>query len=74
MSTIYVIALACVALVVLAAMLDAVIAVSRKSTWGSSRPRLLVVSTSERRQSDLPFVGRDRRRAATSVTDRQQAA
>lgn len=74
MSTLYMIALLCVAVVILAVMLDAVVAVSRKPKWGPSQPTLMVVSTSERRGPELPFVGLDRRRPSTTLSATQKAA
>jgi hypothetical protein len=63
MFTIYLLALVGVGAVILAVMLDAVLSVSRKARWTVQAPRLFVVEASDRRDSELPFVGSDRRDA-----------
>lgn len=67
MSILYLVALAGVAIVLLAALFEAVTAVSRKPKWGELRQRHLVpVVSHDRREHDLPFVGADRRAAGAS--------
>ena len=65
LSTLYVLVLIGVALMVLAGLIEAVIAVSRKPDWQSKAltPRLSLVSTDDRRSAQLPYVGVDRREA-----------
>jgi hypothetical protein len=66
-SILYLVALAGVAIVLLAALFEAVAAVSRKPKWGESHRRHLVAVVShDRRQGDLPFVGADRRAGGAS--------
>jgi len=64
LSFVYLVALIAVAIALLAGLAEAVWAVSRKQTWGQPSTELTLVSTEERRKQNLPFVGRDRRRAA----------
>lgn len=67
MSILYLAALAGVAIVLLAALFEAVTSVSRKPHWGeSSRRHLVPVVTQDRREHDLPFVGADRRAVGAS--------
>jgi hypothetical protein len=56
-----------VAAALVALLADAVLAVSRKPRWGSLRQELRVVETVDRRKQTLPFVGVDRRTAATEA-------
>ena len=76
MSTLYVLVLAGVALVILASVLEAAIAVSRKPDWQSSAfaPRLSLVPSAERRSTQLPYVGIDRRSAETAASPTVRAA
>ena len=67
LSQIYLVALIMVALALLAGLADAIWSVSRRPTWGVPAPELTLVETVERRQQNLPFVGRDRRRAAVKA-------
>jgi hypothetical protein len=67
LSQIYLVALIVVALALLAGLAEAIWSVSRKPTWGEAAPELTLVETVERRQQNLPFVGRDRRRAAVKA-------
>lgn len=64
MSTLYLIALGAVAIALLAALLDAVIGVSRRPHRDAVRPALLLIETEDRRVHELSFVGADRRDAA----------
>lgn len=47
--------------------IDAVVSVTRKPWWAKERARLELVTIEDRRVSQLPFVGRDRRGAASSA-------
>jgi len=64
LSLIYVVALIAVALALLAGLAEAIWSVSRKPSWGEPARELTLVETVERRKQNLPFVGRERRRAA----------
>ena len=64
MSTLYLIALGAVAIALLAALLDAVIGVSRRPQWDAVRPAPVLIETEDRRVHELSFVGADRRDAA----------
>jgi hypothetical protein len=64
MSTIFLLALIAVTAVIVAVLLDTVIAVSRPASWESGAPRLFAVQTVDRRTHDLPFIGTERRGAA----------
>lgn len=70
MSLIYAVLLAAVALVVIAEVIAVVRRLSAPSPWArpavSLAPVLAPVSTADRRQQALPYVGHDRRRAAAS--------
>jgi len=67
LSLIYLVALIGVCVVLVAGLADAVWSVSRKRSWGQPTAReLTLVTTVERRTQNLPFVGRDRRRAAAA--------
>lgn len=64
MSIVYLIALTAVFAMILAAMAEAVAAVSRKPMWQAARmPSLQLVETTDRRTQNLPFVGTERRQA-----------
>jgi hypothetical protein len=68
LSTFYLIALGGVGVVILAALFDALVAVSRKPQWGSARGRHLVpVVTTDRRGEGLAFVGAERRHDRVSA-------
>jgi hypothetical protein len=67
LSFVYLVALIAVAIAMLAGLAEAVWSVSRKQTWGQPSTELTLVTTEERRKQDLPFVGRDRRRAAVDT-------
>ena len=61
LSSIYFIAMCAVGIALIAAAIDAVLAVSRRPRWDALRPSLIAVTTEERRTQDLPFVGTERR-------------
>ena len=61
------IALGAVAIALLAALLDAVIGVSRRPRWDAVRPALVLIETKDRRVHELSFVGADRRDAAVQA-------
>ena len=61
LSILYVVTLIGVCVAVLALIWDAVASVSRRPVWHVTRPDLSLVTTSDRRRSELPFVGHDRR-------------
>lgn len=69
MSIIYSIVLFGVGLIVVAGVLEAVIAVSRKPNWQapSLAQRFAVVTTAERRAMQLPYVGAERRNSETAI-------
>lgn len=60
----YLMALIAMAVALLAWIGEAVWSVSRKPAWDKPVRDLTLVTTVDRRQQNLPFVGRDRRRAA----------
>ena len=64
MSVIYLIALIAVTVALLAWIGEAVWSVPRKPAWDKPTSELTLVNKVERRKQSLPFVGRDRRRAA----------
>jgi hypothetical protein len=73
LSTLYVMALVAVFVALIALIADAVVSVSRQPHWTLvQRPRLTVVPTVDARQQDMPFVGRERRRAGTAVADEER--
>ncbi len=77
MSTIYLLALAGVGLAILMATAEAVRSVSRKPQWSRSvfaKPSLQAVETIDRRQAQLPFVGKDRRKSAVSEAEAAAAS
>jgi uncharacterized membrane protein len=62
-SVIYLIALIAVAVILVCALCEAVVAVGRKPRWGvAQRLSLSLVDIPERRVQDLPFAGRERRK------------
>ncbi len=62
MSTLYLLALAGVGLMLLAAVVEALLAVSRKPDWSVVKPRhLRLTQTLDRRGQVVPFIGPDRR-------------
>ena len=67
MSFIYLVALIAVSVALFGVLAEAVWSVSRKRTWGHPVRELTLVNTVERRTQNLPFVGRDRRRAAAEL-------
>jgi hypothetical protein len=71
MSLVYLVLLAGVALVILFVLSDAILSVTRKPVWeqrDTAGPALRIVATTERRSSNLPFVGADRREAGQPET------
>ena len=78
LSTVYLIALCAVGVALIAALLDAVLAVSRRREWQVERPTLMMLVTAEdRRTRALPFVGSERRApdgGTPSRTDERQIA
>lgn len=69
MSSIYLVLLSGVGVVILAALFDALAAVSRRPDWGSHRPQLTLVPTTDRRDTNLPHVGTDRRAPHSTNAD-----
>jgi len=71
LSFIYLLALAGVGLALIAVTVDSVLSVARKPRWseveGMARPQLAVVETTDRRELELPFVGRERRSAGEAA-------
>lgn len=69
MSVIFLLVLLGVGLAIVAMTLDSILSVSRKPTWAEdiARPMLHLVPAVERREQDLPFVGAERRQAATET-------
>jgi len=65
-----------VALMLLAGLVEGALAVSKKPVWQSARFPVLVtaVVTVDRRTHQLPFVGVDRRKLATSEVRVRKAA
>ena len=61
MSTIYLLTLIGAVAVIVAVMLDAIVAVSRKPRWETPKTRFLTSPAFERRGLELPFVGTERR-------------
>ncbi|MBC7995644.1 MAG: hypothetical protein H7Z15_20635 [Rhizobacter sp.] len=61
MISLYAIALVGVSAILLGVLLEAVVSVSRKPSWGHRRQMLSVVPVVEQRVQQLPFVGADRR-------------
>ena len=78
LSTVHLIALCAVGVALIAALLDAVLAVSRRREWQVERPTLMMLVTAEdRRTRALPFVGSERRApdgGTPSRTDERQIA
>ena len=77
LSTVYLIALCAVGVALIAALLDAVLAVSRRREWQVERPTLMLVAAEDRRTRALPFVGSERRApdgGTPSRTDERQIA
>ena len=69
-SAVYLVALVGVAVSMLWLAIDAVISVSRKPRWEAFAPRTLVlVHTDERRTQSMPFVGAERRKAASENSE-----
>ena len=69
MSILYLLALVGVGIALIAALVEAVLSVSRKPDWSASPTHLHLVSTVDRRAQQLRFVGADRRSAATAAQD-----
>ena len=77
LSTVYLIALCAVGVALIAALLDAVLAVSRRREWQVERPTLMLVTAEDRRTRALPFAGSERRApdgGTPSRTDERQIA
>jgi hypothetical protein len=74
-STLYLVALVGVAIALLVTVIDAVASVSRRVTWQHARfaVRLSVVDTADMRDSQLPYVGSDRRVSAFGADATVQA-
>ncbi len=72
MSFLYLIALAAVAVALIATLVDALRAVSRRPDWSVARrfeSSLSLVHTEDRRREQLPYVGVDRRAPAAGSAD-----
>jgi len=71
LSAIYLLVLLGVGLAIVAMTLDSILSVSRKPRWAEdlARPMLHVVSVVERREQNLPFVGAERRQAASAAEE-----
>ena len=63
MSTIYVCTLVGVAVAILGLLVDSLWSVTRKAPWQLPRTHLSVVEDNDRRATEVPFVGSDRRAA-----------
>ena len=77
LSTVYLLALCAVGVALIAALLDAVLAASRRREWQVERPTLMLVTAEDRRTRALPFVGSERRApdgGTPSRTDERQIA
>ncbi len=72
MSTLYLIALGAVGVAIFATLIDAVLSVSRKQTWPTRSPILMLVATPERRKGNQPFVGVDRRAQNVQASPAEQ--
>jgi hypothetical protein len=69
LSAVYLVALVGVGISILWLLVDAVVSVSRRPRWETLQFRsLTLVSTPERRQHELPYVGAERRKAPDPVT------
>jgi hypothetical protein len=69
LSAVYLVALVGVGISILWLLVDAVLSVSRRPRWETLQFRsLTLVSTAERRQHELPYVGAERRKAPAPVT------
>ena len=69
-STLYLIALAGFCIIVLAAVVEAVLAVSRRPDWSKTpQTRLHLMPTEERRTQDIPFIGAERRADGAAADD-----
>jgi hypothetical protein len=67
LSTIYLIALTGVSLALLGALAESVWSLTRNPVWSEPRQFLRAVTTMDRRQHPLPYVGVERRRAAAQA-------
>jgi hypothetical protein len=74
LAIVYLIALIAVCTALLGALAEAVWSMSRTPVWARPRhvPRLLEVSTHDRRVKSLPFVGADRRRGVEDARQTEQ--
>ena len=72
MFTIYFFALIGVTVIILAVMLDSILAVSRPAKWTLHKPILMSVQTDERRGQDVSFIGTERRGAADAAVATEQ--
>lgn len=72
MSTLYLVALGAVAVAILAALIDAVLSVSRKSAWPTRMPIMMLVATHDRRSVNHPFAGPDRRKSGEQAPAGQE--
>ncbi len=72
MSMIYLVALVGVGIALLLATVEAVLSVSRRPKWSQpvfAKSSFHLVETVDRRQSQLPFVGKDRRDSAATEAE-----
>lgn len=68
MTTLYLSALAAVALTFMGLLLDTLVRVRRRFEWPAvQRPRFVVVQTLDRRQRSVPWVGAERRGVPTAL-------
>lgn len=72
MSTVYLLCLGAVGVALLAAVIEAVLAVSGKPKWAAQRHSLSLVETVERRKEQLPFVGAERRLAPEAYPEAEE--
>jgi hypothetical protein len=63
-----------VGLVVLAAVVEAVMLVSRKPIWATAQHHLTLIDSTDRRTNPLPVVGTDRRNKPTDSELARDAA
>lgn len=74
LNVVYLLMLSGVGLLMLAAVVDSVILVSRKPSWVASQQPLTLIDSAERRTNPLPVVGTDRRNKPTDSELARDAA